>query len=178
MLVGKKTVFSYSPRLSFALGSTLGNSRLWRGFGHVNLAAHKLGVSSGLTCAIHSVLWLRLGYGARYKLTGGPFCPVGVPVGSDSLRRNREFRHGVTPGQTGLAAAGVGLTECHGAGGGITPVIMIGRRCGVPLHSGFLNVADSLPVDFFLLAELQSQRIHVFVMKYNVVFAKAYFTSN
>ena len=112
-------------------------------------------------------LKLRLGSAAHYVLTLGPLCHVGALLGGESLQSNRAFGPGAQPGKVGLAATGVGLTDGHGhAARGITALVLIGSSYRVPLHAGSFNVVDCLPV--LLLAELQSQRIHVFVIKHNL----------
>lgn len=156
---------SHSPRTSFALLSKLSNGRLWRCFGHIDWAAHKLGVCFGLTYAIQSEQRQNLGCGVPYQLTGGPFCPLGAPVGQESLRRNRALRRGKLPDQIGLTVAGVDLTDGHGADGGVTPLILIGRNRCVSLHSRPLHVVGNLMIKVSLKAELRSQRTHLFSLE-------------
>lgn len=156
---------SYIFSLCFALGCSISDHSFWRCFGQrVNLTGHKLFVSHGLTCAIWS-----LGWGAYYKLTVALLCPVGAFVGKQSLWRSRTLWHRELRGLIRLAAASVNFPSRHGDGGRVT---LIGWSCCAPLHSGSLGHADCLPVIVFLLAELQSQIIHVFPMKSNTVLWK------
>lgn len=152
---------SHSLRTSFALLSKLSNGRLWRCFGHIDWAAHKLGVCFGLTYAIQSVHRQNLGRGVPYLLTGGPFCHLGAPAGQESPRGNRALRHGALPDQIGLTVAVVDLTDGHGADGSVTPLILIGRNRCVFLPSLPSHVVGNLVIHVSLKAELRSQRTHL-----------------
>lgn len=144
----------HSPRTSSGLLNNLINRKLQRCFGHINWAIHNLADCFGLTCAIQSLHRLKLGCGAGYKLA---LCPIDVPGGRESLRRNGIFLHGVPPSQIGLAAADVKLIAGHVADRSKTHVLMT-RSC-VCLHRLQLHAVDNSPIQAFVIAELQSQRI-------------------
>ena len=127
-------------------------------------AVHELLGWFGPTEAVHGVE-LRLGLGAHHVLTGGPFRPVDAHVGEEPPRRSGAFW---LPRQFGLAAAGVGLGERHGAERGVTLMVLIGRGRRICLQSGCFNVAVWVPVHVFLYAELQIQK-HMLSIKDNPV---------
>lgn len=110
---------------------------------------------------------LKLGCGGGYKLAGGPLCPVDAPVGGECLWKNRAFLHGALPGQIGLAMGDVQLIAGHGADRGRTPILI--HRTNVSLHRRQLHAVGNCPIQVFLIAELRSQRIHMFSLKDNLV---------
>lgn len=59
----------------------------------------------------------------RPKLGVGAHCELAVGLGGELLCNNGAFRHGAFPGQVGLTAEGVDLTDVHERAPGVIPLI-------------------------------------------------------
>lgn len=126
------------------------------------MGVYEVIVRCWLCCAVHNFHRLIPARSVCYKLTAGPFCPVGAPVGGQPRRGGRARQCGELPADIRLTAAGVGMTDRPGADGAVPPLVLE-ASCTRP-RRGSPGVGDSLPVDVFLLGELRSQRIHAFVI--------------